>query len=109
MAAGYQLPTMQCNALRILLGKRDFAPDEVALLSYHTLEKAPRIGSKGIENIRCWLRQFDLDIAHLPVEARGASRSHKRIERAIAVLTQNGFTVSPGEAAGAPSPARRRS
>lgn len=63
------LPTMQHNALRILLNKRSFVAAEIARLDCRQLEKAPRIGKKGLQVIRAWLQQHGLD---LDVAAAGA-------------------------------------
>jgi hypothetical protein len=56
------LPTMQQNALCLLLGRRNFSPAEVAQIDYRRLEKAPRIGRKGILVIRAWLNRHGFDL-----------------------------------------------
>lgn len=89
------LPTLQRNAIGLLLNKRDFTPAEVATLDYHRLERAPRIGRKGIENIRAWLRQYGLDLTLPVVERESPKELHriKRVSQAIDILTRNGFVV----------------
>ena len=86
---------MQCNALRILLGKRDFAPAEVAQLDYQLLTRSPRIGRKGIGYIRDWLRQFGYEIANTPAPhpSKSNQRKEKQLSRAVNVLRRNGFDV----------------
>lgn len=89
------LPTMQCNALRIILGKREFDPQEVAQLDYQLLVRSSRIGRKGIVYIRDWLRQFGYDIANYPPPRPSQSRlrKEKQVSKAVSVLRRNGFEV----------------
>lgn len=89
------LPTMQCNALRILLGKREFDPQEVAQLDYQLLVRSSRIGRKGIVYIRDWLQQFGYDIANYPPPRPNLSRlrQEKQVSKAVGVLRRNGFEV----------------
>lgn len=89
------LPTMQCNALRIILGKREFEPQEVAQLDYQLLVRSPRIGRKGIVYIRDWLLQFGYDIANYPPPRPNPSRlrQEKQVSKAVGVLRRNGFVV----------------
>lgn len=90
-----RLPTMQCNALRILLDKREFEPAEVARLDYQLLSRSPRIGRKGIVYIRNWLQQFGYDIANYPPpRPSGANvRKEKQLGKAVATLRRNGLDV----------------
>lgn len=89
------LPTMQCNALRIILGKREFDPQEVAQIDYQLLSRSPRIGRKGIVYIREWLRQFGYDIANYPQprSSEPSLRNRKQVSKAVSVLRRNGFDV----------------
>lgn len=89
------LPTMQSNALRIILGKRDFNAEEVSRLDYDLLVRSPRIGRKGIVLIRDWLRQFGYDIANYPAPRpdTGHLRKQKQVAKAVSVLRRNGFDV----------------
>lgn len=89
------LPTLQCNALRIILGKREFEPEEVAQLDYQLLNRSPRIGRKGIVYIRDWLRQFGYEIANFPATepAKRNQRQEKQVTKAVNVLRRNGFDV----------------
>lgn len=90
-----RLPTMQVNALRILLDKREFAPEEVARLDYQLLSRSPRIGRKGIVYIRDWLRQFGYDIAnHPPPRPDSTSlRKEKQVSKAVDLLRRSGLEV----------------
>lgn len=89
------LPTLQRNAIGLLLNKRDFTPAEVAKLDYQQLERAPRIGKKGIGNIRNWLRQYglDLDVPAAPVVSQREKQNRRKLALAVEVLTRNGFVV----------------
>lgn len=86
---------MQCNALRIILGKRDFEPAEVARLDYRLLVRSPRIGQKGIHYIRNWLQRFGLEIANYPPPSaqRVSHRQEQQVIKAVNVLRRNGFEV----------------
>lgn len=89
------LPTLQRNAISLLLNKRDFTPGEVATLDYHRLERAPRIGKKGINNIRNWLRQYGLDLT-IPKQAvlnPKEKQRRRKLADAIEILTRNGFVI----------------
>lgn len=94
-AAPRSLPTLQRNAIGLLLNKRDFTPAEVAKLDYQQLERAPRIGKKGIGNIRNWLRQYglDLDVPAAPVVSQREKQNRRKLALAVEVLTRNGFVV----------------
>lgn len=89
------LPTLQRNAIGLLLNKRDFTPAEVAKLDYQQLERAPRIGKKGIGNIRNWLRQYglDLEVPAAPVVSQREKQNRRKLALAVEVLTRNGFVV----------------
>lgn len=89
------LPTLQRNGIGLLLGKRDFTPAEVAKLDYQQLERAPRIGKKGISNIRSWLNQYglDLDVPAAPVTTQREKQKNRKVAQAIDVLTRNGFVI----------------
>lgn len=92
-----QLPTLQRNALRKIFDRREFTPQDVALLGYRRLQKAEGIGNKGLLVIRAWLQQFGYDVAP-PENPAGdpASQASRRvrIERAVRLLTVHGYTVS---------------
>lgn len=90
------LPTRQRNALRILLEKSDFTPEDVAGLSYRRLLKSPGIGRKGMILIRAWLAESLLDLADLPSE-RQTPKNHgdsKRLQNAIHILESHGYEVT---------------
>jgi hypothetical protein len=92
-----QLPTLQRNALRKIFDRREFTPQDVALLGYRRLQKAEGIGNKGLLAIRAWLQQYGYDVAP-PESPEGDSASQAsrrvRIERAVRLLTVHGYTVS---------------
>ncbi|MBS1154573.1 MAG: hypothetical protein H6R07_497 [Proteobacteria bacterium] len=90
------LPTRQRNALRILLEKSNFTPEDVAGLSYRRLLKSPGIGRKGMTIIRAWLAESFLDLADLPAE-RQTTKNHvesKRLQNAIHILESHGYEVT---------------
>lgn len=104
-APSAQLPTMQCNALRMILGKREVLPTEVAQLDYHLLVRAPRIGNKGIVYIRNWLQCFGLDIANYPPAKprRAVARREQQVLKAVGILRRNGFEVQVDALIGSPA------
>lgn len=91
------LPTRQRNALRILLEKNEFSPEDVANLSYRRLLKSPGIGHKGMVVIRSWLAEHQLDLADLPGERADARKyvASKRLRQAIHILESHGYEVRP--------------
>lgn len=91
-----KLPTRQRNALRILLEKSDFTPEDVAGLSYRRLLKSPGIGRKGMALIRDWLAESLLDLADLPAERQPAKNQaeSKRLQNAIHILESHGYEVT---------------
>jgi len=90
------LNTRQINALRILLERREFTPEEVASLDYHVLARMPGIGGKSLNIIRGWLAAHGLDLLNSPTNY---SRSLKycrlevRLVRAQALLEKHGYRV----------------
>ena len=89
-----QLPTLQMNALRKLLSRPEFTPEEVAALGYRKLKKAEGIGNKGLENIVQWLHRFGLEVAGDPPATAKPARA-RRLEQALTLLQANGYTVQP--------------
>ena len=89
------LPTRQKNALRLLLDKRVITPEEVALLDFRSVERAPGIGKNSLDIIRAWLKSFGLDLRGVPTATsnqRTAQRTRK-LERAIDYLRWHGYEV----------------
>ena len=89
------LPTRQKNALRLLLDKPSFTPDEVAAIDYRVLERAPDVGKNSIAIIRAWLEGHGYQIKGLPadpVSPRQLQRKRK-LERAIDYLRWHGYDV----------------
>lgn len=96
MAEG--LKTRQINALRLLLERRDFTPEDVAALDYHLLARMPGVGGKSLNIIREWLNSHGLDLLNSPGEyARTLRfcRQEARIERARFLLEKHGYSVLP--------------
>jgi hypothetical protein len=89
------LPTRQKNALRILLDKPNFTPEEIASIDYRTLERAPGVGKNSVAIIGAWLRSHGQELKGLPVAAvnqREVQRQRK-LERAIDYLHWHGYEV----------------
>lgn len=89
------LPTRQRNALRLLLDQHEFSPQDVAQLDYRHLLKSPGVGCKGVEIVRKWLAQFQLDL-HRPPSANSrpvTTGPSKRVEQAIRLLERHGYVV----------------
>jgi hypothetical protein len=89
------LPTRQKNALRLLLDKPCFGPEEIAALNYRILERAPGIDKNSLAIICAWLEGYGYELKGLPAEAinpREAQRLRK-LERAIDYLHGNGYEV----------------
>lgn len=95
VSGGISLPTRQANALRLLLDKPVITPEEVALLSYRSIERAPGVGTKSIAVIRAWLNSHGYELNGLPSSPnslQGALRKRK-LERAIDYLRDQGYEV----------------
>lgn len=91
------LPTRQKNALRLLLDKPSFTPEEIAAINYRVLERAPGIGKNSLAIISAWLKRYGYELKGLPtvsVTPREAQRLRK-LERAIDYLHGNGYEVHP--------------
>ncbi|MBS1230159.1 MAG: hypothetical protein H6R17_3436 [Proteobacteria bacterium] len=89
------LPTRQKNALRLLLDKPSFSPEEVAAIDFRVLERAPGIGKNSLSIIAVWLKGHGYELKGPPTQAvnpREAQRLRK-LERAIDYLHGNGYEV----------------
>lgn len=89
------LPTRQKNALRLLLNKPSFTPEEVAAIDFRVLERAPGIGKNSLSIIAAWLKGYGYELKGLPsltVKPREAQRQRK-LERAIDYLHWHGYEV----------------
>lgn len=89
------LPTRQKNALRLLLGKPNFTPEEIAAIDYRLLERAPGVGKSSLAIIRAWLQAHGYEFKNLPAlpaNPRAAQRRRK-LERAIDYLRWHGYEV----------------
>ena len=89
------LPTRQKNALRLLLDKPSFTPEEVAAIDYRVLERSPGIGKNSLAIIAAWLAGHGYELKGLPsvvVNPREAQRQRK-LERAIDYLHWHGYEV----------------
>jgi hypothetical protein len=94
-SAVFELPTRQMNALRLLLAKPIVSPEEVAIIDYRVLERAPGVGKKSIEIIRAWLNSQGYELSGVPkteVNQRVIQRKRK-LERAIDYLRWHGYEV----------------
>jgi len=91
------LGSRQRNALCLLFGRKDFTPEEVAKLDYAQVERQPKIGRKGIEEIRAWLQSYGYDLNNLPTGDKQPARKrlHLRLKNAARLLTRNGYRVDP--------------
>lgn len=90
------LSTRQINALRALLDRRDFTPEEVAMLDYYVLARMPGIGGKSLSIIRGWLATRGLDLHNSPDDYRSSlrfCRLQERILKARKFLEKNGYAV----------------
>lgn len=95
------LNTRQSNALRALLERHDFTPEEVAMLDYHTLSRMPGIGGKSLNIIRGWLAANGLDLHNSPEDYRTSlrfCRLQERLAKAKKLLEKNGYQVAPSSA-----------
>ena len=89
------LPTRQKNALRLLLDKPSFSPEEIAALNYRILERAPGIGKNSLAIISAWLKSHGYELKGLPVAVvnRREAQRLRKLERAIDYLHGNGYEV----------------
>ena len=92
-----KLGTLQRNALCRLFGRKDFTPQEVADLDYAFVEQLPKIGKKGIEAIRSWLRGYGYDLNNPPIaqEKYIDKRLRLRLDLAQRLLVRHGYRVDP--------------
>lgn len=92
------LPTLQRNALRKIFDRPDFLPEEVAQLGYKRLQQAEGIGSKGLEAITAWLKNYGFELTVPPVNPQGSQvprRVRQSIEQALQLLRTHGYEVIP--------------
>ena len=89
------LPTRQRNALRWLLNKRVFTPEEIAALDYRVIERAPRIGKNSLAIIRAWLNHYGYELrSPPPIAAKsGKAQRQRKLESAIDYLRWHGYEV----------------
>lgn len=52
-----ELNCREANALRRLLNRAEIKPEDVAQLGLGRLERAPGLGTKGLERVLFWLEQ----------------------------------------------------
>lgn len=91
------LGTMQRNALCRLFGRKEFTPEDVARLDYSEIERLPKIGKKGIQNIRSWLQSYGYDLNNLPADQSGFTqqRLQLRLKLAARLLSKYGYRIEP--------------
>lgn len=89
------LPTRQLNALRLLLEKSVFTPEEVAALDYRHVLKSPGVGQKGAGIIQEWLHAYGLELANQPQASPYEKEKvePKRVLQAIRLLEKHGYEV----------------
>lgn len=89
------LPTRQRNALRLLLEKPSFSPQEIAALDRRVIERAPGIGRKSIELIDTWLKShgYALQGTSNPVAGRRQERKRRKLQQAIDLLRVHGYEI----------------
>jgi len=89
------LPTRQKNALRLLLDKPNFTPEEVAAIDYRALERAPGVGKNSIAIISAWLQSQGYEVKGVPVAPvnRREVQRQRKLERAIDYLQWHGYEV----------------
>ena len=90
-----ELPTRQKNALRLLLAKPVIRPEEVAMLDYRVIERAPGVGRHSLEIIRAWLRAhgYELNGPPLLVPDQRRLQRQRKLERAINYVRDHGYEV----------------
>jgi len=89
------LPTRQRNALRLLLNKPRFSPQEIAALDRRVIERAPGVGRKSIELIDAWLKSHGYALQTPPssVVSHRQDRRQRKLEQAIDLLRVYGYEV----------------
>lgn len=93
------LPTLPRNALRKILERSTFTPEDVAELGYRRLEKADGIGHKSLDIILAWLREYGYELQPPPappffaMTQRAQKRMKKNIDFALRILRANGYIV----------------
>ena len=90
-----RLGAMQRNALCRLFGRKEFTPEEVAGLDYTQVERLPKIGKKGIEAIRVWLKDYGYDLSNLPVTPHqcNVKKLKSRLDSAARLLAKHGYRI----------------
>ena len=92
---GIALPTRPRNALRLLLNKSSFSPQEIAALDVRTLERAPGIGRKSVDLINAWLKSHGFQLSGPPRSSFSNRQIQKqrKLQQAIDLLRGNGYEV----------------
>ena len=95
--AQHQLSTIQRNALCRFFGRKDFTPEEVAGLNYAQVERLSRIGRKGLDAIRAWLKTYGYDLGNPPAVDKSIIRNRleHRLDKAAHLLTRHGYRIEP--------------
>ncbi|WP_263772937.1 helix-hairpin-helix domain-containing protein [Propionivibrio soli] len=89
------LPTRQRNALRALLDKPSFSPQEIAALDFRVVARAPGIGRKSLDLINAWLNGYGYQLSGMPRALPNSRQARRRreLERAIRLLRSGGYVV----------------
>lgn len=91
------LPTLQRNAMRKLLQRPAFTPEDVARVGHQRLRQAEGVGQKGLGIILAWLREHGCE-PHAPGnegihDARKAARERSRLEAALRIVRTHGYVA----------------
>ena len=89
------LPTRQRNALRLLLNKASFSPQEIAALDIRVIERAPGIGRKSLDLINAWLKSHGCELSGAPRATLGNRQIQKqrKLQQAIDLLRGSGYEI----------------
>ena len=94
-AGKVSLPTRQNNALRILLNKHVFSPQEIAALDVRVIERAPGVGKKGLQLIDAWLKSQGYELSGRAQKSLSRSQllERRKIKQAIDLLRSAGYEI----------------
>ncbi len=89
------LPTRQRNALRLLLNKPSFSPQEIAALDVRIIERAPGIGRKSLDLINAWLKSHGYALSGVPRATLGNRQilRQRKLQQAIELLRGSGYEI----------------
>lgn len=92
-----ELHCREANALRRLMNKAEIKPEDVAQLGLGRLERAPGLGTKGLERVLFWLEQHGCELRpaakHEQPDTSRQERILRRLEQAQHLLEHWGWQV----------------